>query len=101
MKRSRLRPMSAKRAAGVEERQIIRDAVFARDGHRCRLDGVVGAGTCFGRLTPHHVRKASQGGAYDMDNLQTLCAGHNDGIEADADLAALARSLGLVRRRGE
>lgn len=99
MKRSRIKPMSAKRRAELEQRPRIRAAVFLRDGYRCRLAGIDGAGRCFGDLTPHHVVKASQGGAYDIGNLVSLCAQHNDRLEADADLARLAMSLGLVERR--
>lgn len=72
-----------------------------RDGYRCALAGVAGAGECFGRPTFQHRRKASQGGAYDEANGATLCSFHNQRIEADADLAALARSLGLVLLRGD
>ena len=66
---------------------------------RCVLAGVEGAGECFGPLTPHHKAKASQGGAYDRTNLVAMCSHHNDALEADADLAVLARRLGLVLRR--
>lgn len=77
-------------------RERVREQVYARDGWRCRLADVAGAGPCFGELTPHHRRKSGQGGGYTVENLAALCAGHNDRIEQDADLAALARSLGLV-----
>ena len=81
-------------------RSTVSDDVFRRDGG-CRLAEVPEAGPCFGRLTPHHRRKASQGGAYSTQNLVTLCAHHNDQLEADADLAALAHRLGFVVRRGD
>lgn len=82
------------------ERAVVREAVFTRDGC-CVLRGVEGAGQCFGSpFTPHHRRKASQGGAYTVDNLVTLCAHHNDELEANADLAAIGVALGLVIRRG-
>lgn len=96
MKRSPLRPVSRKRARENRTKAPIREAVFERDG-ACRLRGV---GECFGPLTPHHVRKASQGGEYSVDNLVALCAHHNGLLESDADFAALARRLGLVIRRG-
>lgn len=89
----------------------IRRAVFDRDGWRCvlmvyRRDPDFAQvyrviGDCYGPLTPHHVRKAAQGGKYELSNLVTLCAAHNDRLEADADLAALARSIGLVKKRGD
>lgn len=77
------------------EKVQIRDAVFRRDGG-CLL---AGHGRCFGGLTAHHVVKAGQGGAYSLANLRTLCAHHNDQLEADADLARVAVGLGLVVRR--
>jgi 5-methylcytosine-specific restriction endonuclease McrA len=91
--------MSNKRRKEAAARAVIRGEVFQRDGFRCELDGFLGAGRCFGPLTPHHVIKASQGGAYSVENLRTLCAHHNEQLEADADLARLAEGLGLVKRR--
>lgn len=82
-------------------KDIVRRDMLARDGHRCQLDNVPGAGRCAGRLTPHHRRKSGQGGGYTLENLVTLCAGHNDRLEADADLALLARTMGLVLKRGD
>lgn len=99
-RRKRLRARSARRSADATARSAVRERVFERD-QRCRLEHVEGAGECAGRLTPHHVRKSSQGGAYDESNLVAMCASHNDRIESDADLAALARSMGLVIRRGD
>jgi 5-methylcytosine-specific restriction endonuclease McrA len=91
--------MSAKRRRALAGRADVRAAVFARDDWRCRLHGFTLAGACFGPLTPHHVVKSSQGGAYSLDNLVTLCSSHNDRLEADAGLARLAVELGLVVRR--
>jgi hypothetical protein len=95
----RIKAMSDKRRKANESHAVIREAVFARDSHLCRLRGVQEAGECFGVLTPHHVRKASQGGTYSPENLVALCAHHNEQLEADADLDRLARQLGLVVRR--
>lgn len=87
--------------AGERERRLdVRRAIVARD-RGCVLAGVPGAGDCFGGLTPHHRRKASDQGGYTEANLVVLCAGHNDGLEADADLARLGRERGLVVRRGD
>ena len=69
-------------------------AVFERDGHQCRLRWRMEAGDCFGPLTYHHLRKASQGGAYTMENGACLCAGHNVWVE---DHPYRARGLGMVR----
>lgn len=85
-------------AAERRDRDAIRDAVFERDGYRCRLGHY---SPCYGPLTPHHRRKASQGGTYTLENLVALCASHNDALEADADLAAYGRSVGLVLRTGD
>jgi hypothetical protein len=46
----------------------LRPAVLARDGHRCTLCGADR------RLSVHHVRSLSRGGANDLSNLVTLCA---------------------------
>jgi hypothetical protein len=95
-----LKSMSAKRSTerSDPERKRVREAVFFRDGYRCQLAGVTDAGRCFGELTPHHKLKEGQGGAYTVENLVSLCAHHNDQLEADANLAALARRMGLVLR---
>lgn len=99
VKRSRIAPISKKRRGLAGAKREIREAVFDRDDHRCQLAGVDDAGPCYGHLTPHHKLKASQGGAYDEDNLVTACAGHNDRIEEDASFSAACEKVGLVIRR--
>lgn len=96
-----IRPTSRNRKAKQTDRDEVREQTFRRDGYRCRLGGIPGAGPCFGRLTFHHRRKDGQGGEYTVDNGATLCQGHNDELEADADLALLGRTLGLVLKRGD
>lgn len=94
--------MKAKRLPAAEQRRRaeVREAVFRRD-QVCQLAGVDGAGRCFGGPTFHHRRKAGQGGEYSVENGALLCAHHNDELEANADLAALGRRLGLVKRAGD
>jgi len=52
-----------------------REAIFARDGHKCvicgrgRADGV--------ELCADHIRPKSRGGDDSLDNGQTLCTEHN------------------------
>ncbi len=82
----------------AKERQVRAD-VFARDGFRCQLRGVPGAGDCHGPLTYHHRRKAGQGGKYTLANGATLCRHHNQLLESRADVAAIGEALGLVLRR--
>lgn len=97
MKRTRIKAMSDKRRADIERRDEVRAAVFLRDRYRCQLEGVEGAGRCWGPLEMHEKRKASQmTDSYTEENGVALCRGHNQGIEQDAALAALARSRGLV-----
>lgn len=98
-RRKRVKPVSDKRRAQWEAEDEVRQAVFARDRWRCQLEGVAGAGSCLGRLTYHHRRKAGQGGAFTMENGATLCWSHNKRLEQDADLARLGVELGLVIRR--
>lgn len=111
----RIKPVSDKRAAEHDERAEVRERVFRRDGYRCQwwtrvdalgLDGMrpihedrqmweAVKRPCFGELTPHHLLKASAGGAYTEENLTTLCVFHNGAVE---DHPALATALGLVIR---
>lgn len=91
MKRTRLS------ADEYRRREAVREAVYERDGG-CLL---AHHSPCHGSLTPHHRRKASQGGAYTVENVAALCVWHNDQLEADADLAAYGRSIGLVLRTGD
>lgn len=77
-----------------------RAEVYARDG-QCMIAARLDVGPCRGHETPHHRRKASQGGAYSLANLVAACSVHNDALEENADLAAAARAVGLVVRRGD
>jgi hypothetical protein len=91
---------SIRRRSERRDRAHVRAVVFTRDDYRCRLAGIAvpDVGPCWGPLTPHHLRKASQGGAYTADNLVALCAGHNCWVEDHPDTA---HRLGLVRRAGD
>lgn len=97
-RRTRLRPISDKRRNEAATHAEIRESVFARDGHRCQIAKIDGAGECFGPLTYHHVLKASQGGAYTVANGLTACAAHNEMVE---DRPYWAHAHGLVKRRGD
>lgn len=81
-RRAPLAPVSAKRKAGGPERRAITEAVFSRD-RRCLLAPLAGRRVppCFGPPTPHHIRKAGQGGGWTMQNIVKLCAFHNDWLE--------------------
>lgn len=98
-RKSGLNAMSTKRREGVEDRKSIREAVFQRDRWTCVLERVArqrdDVPECHGPLTPHHLRKASAGGPYTMENLTTLCRSHNVWVE---DHPKLATELGLVIR---
>lgn len=88
----RLPATSAKTRREADKRRAVTLAVFERDGFACRATDL-DFGPCFGPLTPHHLKKASQGGRFVPSNLLTLCAAHNDRVE---DQPARARALGLV-----
>lgn len=89
-----MRAVSKKRAADAPRRRAVRDAVFERDGD-CLLRSYR---ECYGPLTPHHLQKASQCGAYDEENLIALCMGCNSYVEDEPDTAW---ALGLVVRAGD
>ena len=95
-----LKARSDRKIAADDLKPPVREAVFRRDGARCRLRGLPGAGQCFGGLTPHHRRRDSQGGAYSLFNLVAACSHHNELLESDADFSAAAEAAGLVVRRG-
>ena len=102
----RLKPVSDKRREENGAHRDVRMALAARDRGRCLLEGREAWGTdgkervgpCAGPWTPHHVEKAWKGGAYDLDNLLTLCARHNTWVEDEPDLAWM---MGLVQRAGD
>lgn len=101
-RRQRLAPISARRRNERDERRAVRDEVYGRDGYACQVAArVEDPGRCYGPMTPHHRRKAGQQGAYTAANLVTVCAHHNERLEADPDLAARARAAGLVVRPGD
>ncbi len=99
-KRKAIKARSDKKIASDALKPAVRESLWCRDGGQCalslcRIDGVP---SCFGGPTPHHIRKDGQGGEYNLANLVTLCAGHNDWVECDPILAWM---LGLVCRSGE
>jgi 5-methylcytosine-specific restriction endonuclease McrA len=103
-RKGRLSPTSKKRVRELRNRPAVRRRVFERDGG-CVLSpyGPLNPdgqhwGPCLGELTPHHLRKASQGGAFTEENLRTLCATHNDMVE---DFPAAAARIGLVIKSWE
>lgn len=96
--RQRLPAESNKRASQRSERGAVRAKVFERHDNTCMLLDLDVGHVCSGPLTPHHLRKASQGGAYSEDNMAPLCAGGNTWVE---DAPFIAWKLGLVVRAGE
>lgn len=103
-----LNPISPRRDRDAEDE--IRQAVYARDRHRCLLEpmgrqhGLTTAHVvppCRGPLTPHHRRKAGAGGSWSMENLVTLCAGHNGWVEDEPDDARDIFGTTLVVREGD
>lgn len=97
-RRAPLARVGKKRRALRAEHERVRESVFARDGGCMLRWGWDVAGPCLGRLTPHHIRKSSQGGSYSADNLVALCTFHNEWVETHREEARL---LGLHRdRRG-
>lgn len=86
--------MSEKVRADQPRRRKVREAVYERDGG-CVLLRISTDHDCMGSpLTPHHIRKASQGGPYDESNLVSICAIGNSWLEIDRPAA---RALGLER----
>lgn len=97
----RLRPVSRRKAKERRQAEPVVQAMYKRDHRQCALRFLrPETGDCMGPSTPHHLRKQSkERGGWDLDNLLTLCARHNDWVE-NGD-PALAYRLGLVVRDGE
>lgn len=99
-----LRSIPPKKRRENRAKKAVREAVFARDGG-CLLSPWAPLnkegrdwGPCLGPLTPHHLLKASQGGAFTEENLVTTCSMHNSMIE---DFPDAAHSIGLVVKSWE
>lgn len=90
--------VSERRKVSAVAYEMLKEAVYRRDGFRCLLAGSL-VGPCVGDLTPHHLWKSGQSGPDHVCNLITLCKGHNSGVET-MDRAD-AEALGLVVRWGE
>lgn len=95
-----LSPLSPSKRRERRKAQPVVDAMLRRDGWQCilRFHRSI-AGDCMGPSTPHHLRKQNKRGGWELDNLVTLCARHNDWVENDEP--DLAHELGLVVRNGE
>ncbi len=94
-KRARVKPISDKKAALRPAERAVAEACEERDGG-CLL---AHHGDCFGRLTPHHRRKSSQGGKWTELNIMTLCESHNSRLEADEKFADWGLRHGVVLKR--
>ena len=56
----------------------IREQIFARDGHLCRVPGCRSARN----LTIHHIIEQAAGGPHALWNLILLCSGHHTALHA-------------------
>jgi 5-methylcytosine-specific restriction endonuclease McrA len=94
-----LKQQSDRRRSESDDRADVREQVYRRDYWTCRLERASrqrdDVPECSGPLTPHHLKKASAGGPYTLENLVTLCRGHNSWVE---DAPLLATELGMVIR---
>lgn len=98
--RLRRTPLRRRSAKATEARAVavpIVDEVYYRDSYQCVL-AAHPSHTCQGRLTPHHLKKAGQGGPWAAVNLVTLCVHGNGWVEDEPEIA---HTLGLVIRAGE
>lgn len=94
MNRTRIAPISAKRAAEAEEREAVRRQVWLRDRGECQGRALVPEVRCDGPLdwdaiVPEGVRP---GAHLDADNMQLICRAHHDWKHAHA-VEAVARGL--------
>lgn len=94
MKRTRLKPRSAKRVEQDERRRDVLMIVHVRDGFRCQAEKVWPEVTCGGRLDGHEPLPRSRGGdPLDPDQVISICRQHHDCIHSHP---TLARERGLT-----
>lgn len=93
-----LRTVSAKKAKRRVVQASVRERVFERDGHTCRVRVIVPHIDCTSGLHPHHRWLSSQGGPDAVWNEIAVCPGHHDWIHANP---ADARELGLYSATGQ
>ena len=95
MKRTAIKPKSAKRIVQDREFAKVRLEVLFRDGH-CAFIFDSTHGPCGGPLDPHHIvtRARDRKMALDPDNLITLCRNHHSWVH---DNPAEATERGLLK----
>jgi 5-methylcytosine-specific restriction endonuclease McrA len=86
-----MKPMSERRRAEREEREIVREAALASAGFRCSAPGVGGV-RCSGPLDVDEIipRGVRPGGHLEQDNVQVLCRAHHDWKHANPREAVAA-----------
>lgn len=97
MKRTPLKPMSAKTRARLPERQTVRQQVLDRDGYRCQFWRHASYGMvptswlCSSTLDVHEIipRSVWPEGKYHPDNCVTLCRTHHQWVTDNPNAAAL------------
>jgi 5-methylcytosine-specific restriction endonuclease McrA len=96
LKRSRLRPISAKRAKRYAAARRLNAALKRRSGGRCEL---AVSPDCRGRFEhAHHVLSQAQGGKDTMENCMASCDPCNDWV---VDHPTEAARLGLHKFRAK
>ncbi len=93
-RKTRLKPVSAKRRAQADEYQKFRATVFMRHGW-CQGPRKGLETPCGGPLDVHHIRPVGQyrGLRCDPDNGIVLCRAHHDHVH---DYPVWARTIGLL-----
>lgn len=96
MRRTRLSPVSDKRAGESDERFEVRSAAWHRAGGRCEAEHIVPEVQCAGPMDVDEIvpRGVRPGGHLDIDNVQLVCRAHHDWKHANP---AEAQARGLRR----
>lgn len=93
--RSKLKPVSEKRARENRERREVKKQMVAERGDRCQWP----EGCPREAVDAHEVKKRSRGGSItDPENIVLLCREHHDFTEAEPEKAA---AMGLLRHSWE
>ena len=97
MKRSEMkRTPSAKQRKRIADRKRTREQLLS-EATGCAVRLLNGPGSCWGRLTHHHVIPASRGGSDGIENAVAVCQSCNVALSQDAEMMRWGYENGLLK----
>jgi 5-methylcytosine-specific restriction endonuclease McrA len=75
------------------EWEAAREAALRRDLYCCQARRLGIPGYCYGDPHVHHIKRRSQGGGHELDNLVSLCPIHHGWVHGNV---AKSKELGVL-----